>query len=240
MRYQELAKRNLKETWRDPLSLGLTIGLPVLLLLVLQALGGVDETFEPSFLVPGIALFGFVMLMFSSAMILAKDRESALLSRLLSAPLRSSDFVAGYSLPYVPVAIVQGLLLFAIGVLLGLENEGSVILVLLVLLVMAVFYIGLGMIMGALFTVKQMSGVYTLVLLLTIFGGAWMDLDAIGGVFKTVGNVFPFAHALDAVRGVMLDGDGFSAIAGDLSWVIGYTVAVVGLAILVFRRRMRE
>jgi len=34
----ELTKRNFKEIWRDPVSLGLTMGLPVLMLVVLQAL----------------------------------------------------------------------------------------------------------------------------------------------------------------------------------------------------------
>ena len=46
MRSIELAKRNLKEMLRDPLSLGIAIGLPLGLLLTLQALGG-DETLVP-------------------------------------------------------------------------------------------------------------------------------------------------------------------------------------------------
>ena len=79
-----------------------------------------------------------------------------------------------------------------------------------------------------------------IILLLAIFGGAWVDIEAIGGVFKTVGDFFPFAHALDAARDVMLDGAGFSDIAADLYWVLGYTVVVVGLAVLAFRHRMLE
>jgi len=240
MRSLELAKRNLKEIWRDPLSLGLTVALPVLLILVLQALEGVDAFFSPANLAPGIALFGFVMLMFSTAMILARDRESALLARLLTAPLRSSDFLAGYSLPYLPVAIAQGVIVYVIAGFLGTESVGNVGLVALVLFVMAVFYIALGMILGSLFTLKQMSGVYTLILLLTIFGGAWMDLDAIGGAFRSVADVFPFAHALDAVRAVMFAGAGFGDIAADLVWVLGYTVLSAGLAVVVFRNRMQE
>ena len=66
--------------WRDPLSLALTIGLPALMLVVLQALEGVDAFFSATSLAPGIALFGFVMLMFSTAMTLSRDRESALFS----------------------------------------------------------------------------------------------------------------------------------------------------------------
>ncbi|MBT8164584.1 MAG: ABC transporter permease [Acidimicrobiia bacterium] len=240
MRYAELAKRNFKEVWRDPLSLALTIGLPVLMLVVLQALGGADEFFEATSLAPGIALFGFVMLMFSAAMTISRDRESALFSRLLTTPLRSSDFVAGYSVPYLPVAGIQAAVIFGIGVLFGLEVAGSILLVMLVLLLVAILFIALGMIIGALFTFKQVPFAYMVILLLAIFGGAWVDIEAIGGVFKTVGDLFPFAHALAAARDVMLDGAGLGDIAGDLYWVLGYTVVIVGLAVLAFRHRMLE
>ncbi len=240
MRSLELAKRNFKEVWRDPLSLGITIGLPVLLLLVLQAFGSVDAFFSPTVLAPGIVLFGFVMLMFSAAMTLSRDRETALFARLLTAPVRARDLVAAYSLPYLPVAIIQALLLYGIGALLGLEVAGSVGLVVLVLLVTAIFYVGTGMILGSVLPLTPLSGAYAVILLLTIFGGAWMDLDAIGGVFQSVGNALPFAHALDATRDVMLDGAGFGAIASDFSWVLAYTVVTVALALLLFRRRMVE
>ena len=87
MRSIELAKRNFKEVARDPLSLGIAVALPLLLLLTLQALGGDEESFlSPTLLTPGIILFGFVMVMFSSAMILSRDRETSLLARLLTAP----------------------------------------------------------------------------------------------------------------------------------------------------------
>lgn len=240
MRSLELAKRNFREVWRDWLSLGLTIGLPLLMLLVLQALGGVDAFFSPTNLAPGVALFGFVMLMFSAAMTLSRDRESALFSRLLTAPLKSGDFAAAYSLPYLAVAIIQGVVLYAVAALLGLEMNGNVFLVILILLVSAVLFVGLGMITGSFFTYKQVPFVYMVILLLTIFGGAWMDLEAIGGGFQSFGNVFPFAHAMDAVRDIMVDGAGFSAVATDLYWVVGYTVVVVGLAVWAFRRRMVE
>ena len=241
MRSSQLVKRNLREVWRDPLSLGIGIVLPVVLLLVLQSIGG-DETpfMTPTLLTPGVTLFGFVMLMFSSAMILAKDRETALLSRLFTAPLRSSDFVSAYSVPYVLVAIVLAVVLFAIGGLLGLEIDGSVGLVALILLTMAVFYIALGMILGSVFNVAQVSGGYAVVLLLTIFGGAWFDLAEIGGVFLSVGNVLPFKHALDATRAVMADGAGFGDIKGDFAWVAGYTVVTIVSAVLLFRRKMVE
>ena len=241
MRSAELAKRNVKEVIRDPLSLGIAVALPLVLLLTLQALGGDDTPFlTPTLLTPGIVLFGFVMVMFSSAMILARDRETSLLARLLTTPLRSSDFVSGYSLPYLLVAIMQAVVLLSVGAMLGLDSDGSVVLVALILVLMAVFYVALGMILGALLTVAQTSGAYALVLILTIFGGAWFDLEEIGGVFLTIGDLLPFKHALDAARAVMADGAGLSEITTDLYWIGAYTIGAVALAIVVFQRRMSE
>lgn len=241
MRSTELAKRNFKEVIRDPLSLGIAIALPLVLLLTLQALGSDDVRFlTPTLLTPGIVLFGFVMMMFSSAMILSRDRETSLLARFLTAPLRSSDFVAGYSLPYLLVAIVQATMLLVVGAFLGLDVDGSLALVALVLLLMAVFYVALGMILGAVLTVAQTSGAYAVVLMLTIFGGAWFDLEQIGGVFLTVGDMLPFKHSLDATRAVMADGAGLADIATDLYWIGGFTIGAVILAIAMFQRRMLD
>lgn len=233
-----LARRNFTEAWRDPLSFSLTIGLPIGMLLVLQLLADVDAFFSVTSVTPGAILFGFVMLMFSAALALSRDRESALFSRLLTAPLGSTEFVTGYSLPYLPVAIIQALALVGIGLILGLESRGNMGLVALVLLLMAVLYIGWGMILGATFSTKTVTFPYMAILLLTIFGGAWMDLAAIGGVFQTVGDWFPFAHALDAMRKVMIEGAGFGLVAGDFYWVLGYTALTVVLAVVVFRRKM--
>ena len=240
MRSLALVRRNFIEVWRDPISLSLTIALPLGMLLVLQLLSDVDQFFSVTSLTPGVILFGFVMLMFSAALAMSRDRESELFSRLLTAPLRSSEFVTGYSLPYVPVAVIQALVLFAVALAIGLEVNGNLGLVALILAVISIMYIGLGMILGAVFSTKTVSFPYMAILLLTIFGGAWMDLEAIGGGFQTVGDWFPFAHALDALRDVMIDGAGFSAIAVDLWWVVGYTLATIVLAVIIFRRRMVE
>lgn len=240
MKSIELARRNFIEVWRDPVSLGITVALPVVLLLILQALEGVDSFYSPTNLVPGIVLFGFVMLMFSAAMTLSRDRDSALFARLLTTPLRSNEFVAAYSLPYLVVALLQTAVLFLIGSFIGMENNGNLLLLSLVLLLMALAYVGLGMLLGSLMSLGPLSGAYSVILLLTVFGGTWVDLEAIGGGFKTVGDALPFAHALYAARGVMIDGASLSDVASNVYWVLGYTVVLVALAVVVFRSRMQD
>ena len=48
---------------------------------------------------------------------------------------------------------------------------------------------GLGMMIGASVPYKVVTGPWTVALLLTIFGGTWVNLEAIGGPFQTVADV---------------------------------------------------
>ncbi len=243
MRFGELAIRNFKEMLRDPISMGLELGIPAGFLAIFWALGRSigDESFlTTAMLVPGIAVFGFAFLLMFSAMTLSRDREGALLSRLLSAPLKPRDFILSYSLPYIPMVILQIALCFGIGVLLGLETPANAGLSFLVLLVMGICCVELGMILGLLFNVNQASGVGSVIItLVALLGGIWIDLRAIGGVFYGIGNALPFAHAIDAARDAMI-GAGFSSIATDFYWVLGYTLVFFALGTFLFRWRMVE
>ena len=244
MRFAELAIRNFKEMWRDPISMGLEIGIPAGFLVIFWALGRSlgDESFLiPNMLVPGIAVFGFAFLLMFSAVVLARDRESALLSRLLTTPLKPRDFILSYSLPYIPLVILQIAVCFGIGALLGLEVLGNAGLAFLILLVMGICCVELGMILGLLFAVNQVSGVGSAIItLVAILGGIWIDLGTIGGVFYDIGNALPFAHAINGARDVIVYGAGFSGIATDFYWVLGYTIVFFVLGTFLFRRRMVE
>jgi len=243
MRFAELAIRNFKEMLRDPMHMGLEIGIPAGFLVIFWSLGrsmGGESFFTTTMLIPGIAVFGFTFLLMFSAMTLSRDRESALLSRLLTAPLKPRDFILSYSLPYIPMVIIQIAVCFGIGALLGLEMPGNAGLAFLALLVMGICSVELGMILGLLFNVNQASAVGSVIItLVALLGGIWIDLEAIGGVFYSIGNALPFAHAIDAARDAMI-GAGFSSIAPDFYWVLGYTVVFFALGTFLFRWRMVE
>ncbi len=238
MIFSELALRNMKETIRDPLSLGLTIALPLGLFLILQTLGRIEDMFKATYLAPGIVLFGFVMIVFSAGFLLARDRERGVLTRLLTAPLRPIDFIIAYTLPFIPVGLMQIATIYGIGAWLGLEIAGSLWLVLLVLIASCLGYIGIGLVLGALFASKHVGFAYMLVLFPTIFSGTWAPVNLMGDGFNRGVHWLPFAHALDAVRAIMITGATFSEIASSFFWVIGYSIAFLAFGVFAFRRRM--
>ena len=109
MRMLAFAQRNTKEILRDPLNLLFGLGFPLVLILLLSAIQANIPValFEIRHLTPGITVFGLAFMTLFSATIIAKDRSSALLQRLYTTPLTSLDFILGYTLPILPIAVAQ-------------------------------------------------------------------------------------------------------------------------------------
>jgi len=199
-----------------------------------------EEALTGTWLIPGSAVLGFAMLFLFSGTALSRDRDSALLSRLLTTPLKSSDFILAYSLPYIIIAVIQIAVLFAVAAPLKLEISGNIGIALIPLLLMAICFIGLGIFLGSLFNEKQNGGIAWVVILPAIFlGDVMFPIEAIGGVFQDIGEALPFAHASQAARDVMMEGAGFGDITADLGWVLGYTLMFFVLGVLCFRWRTK-
>ncbi|MBQ8634256.1 MAG: ABC transporter permease, partial [Lachnospiraceae bacterium] len=109
MRMLTFAKRCTREILRDPLNLLFGLGFPVILLLLLSAIQAniPVDLFQIEHLSPGIAVFGLSFMTLFSATLLARDRETSFLQRLYTTPLKSLDFILGYILPIVPIALAQ-------------------------------------------------------------------------------------------------------------------------------------
>jgi ABC-2 type transport system permease protein len=118
MRMMTFSKRCTKELLRDPINLGFGLGFPLVLLGLLSALQAniPVDLFEINRLTPGITIFGLSFMTLFSATLIAKDRETAFLQRLYTTPLTGIDFILGYMLPILPIALGQTLscYLFAI------------------------------------------------------------------------------------------------------------------------------
>ena len=93
MKLQALCRRTTWEIVRDPLNLAFGLGFPLVLLLLLSAIqtNVPVDLFAIDRLTPGISVFGLAFIALFSATLVARDRESALLQRLYTAPLTAGD-----------------------------------------------------------------------------------------------------------------------------------------------------
>ncbi len=242
MKMLSFAGRTAKEILRDPLNLFFGLGFPVILLLLLSAIQAKIPVplFAIESLTPGILVFGLSFMTLFAATLVAKDRESAFLQRLYTTPLRAVDFICGYILPLLPIALLQGAICCAAAFCLGLAVSVRVLFVLLLLLPTALVFISLGVLCGSVLTVKQVGGICGALLtnLTAWLSGAWFDLSLVGGAFERVATLLPFAHAVEMERAVLAGNA--AGIFPHLWWVLGYMVAATLGAVLLFLRQMRH
>lgn len=242
MKMLALAGRNAKEILRDPINLVFGLGFPVVLLLLMTLIqqNVPVDIFEISHLTPGIAVFGLSFMTLFSATMLAKDRASAFLLRLYTTPLKASDFIIGYTLPILPMAVAQSVICYALAVALGLPLSVNILFAVLLSVPAAVFFIALGLLCGSVFTDKQVGGICGALLTnLTAFtSGAWFDISLIGGAFARFVELLPFYHAVELGRAALAGN--FAGILPHLWWVLGYTVLTSLLAILLFVKQRKR
>ncbi|MBO5177480.1 MAG: ABC transporter permease [Lachnospiraceae bacterium] len=242
MRMLTFSKRCAKEILRDPLNLMFGLGFPIVLLLLLSAIQANIPValFELKSLTPGITVFGLSFMTLFSATLVARDRESSFLQRLYTTPLKSADFILGYLLPIIPIAVIQSVICYLVAVILGLPVTVHILSAILMILPVAVFYIALGLLCGSVFNVKQVGGICGALLtnLSAWLSGIWFDLELVGGTFKKIADLLPFVHAVELERAV-LDGN-FSEALPHLYPVLAYAVIITIGAVLFFLRQMKR
>ena len=196
--------------------------------------------FELDTLAPGIALFGLTFMALFSGMLLAKDRSSAFLARLAASPMTAADFLLGYLLHLLPMAVGQSVICMAAAVALGLPLSWNLLAVVAALIPSALLFIALGLLCGTLFNDKQVGGMCGALLtnVTAFLAGIWFDLSLIGGGFKTFAYLLPFAHGADGARAALAGN--WAVLPGHLLWVSAWAAAVLALAIVLFRGRLVE
>lgn len=242
MRMLTFAKRNTKEILRDPLNIIFGLGFPLVLIILLSAIQANVPVplFEIEHLSPGIAVFGLSFMSLFSATLISKDRKSALLSRLYTTPMTAADFIFGYTLPVIPIAIAQSVVCYLAAVILGLDITVNILYALLFMIPVSILYIALGLLCGSVLSDKQVGGVCGALLtnLSAWLAGIWFDLELVGGTFKKIAYAFPFVHGVEMERAV-LSGD-ISGAFSHIWWVLGYSAVLMILAVLLFLRQMKR
>jgi len=239
MRTLAFASRNLKELIRDPMMMIFSIGFPVVLLLMFNAIQSSIPVslFALDSITPGLAAFGLSFIALFSGMLLARDRSTSFLMRLFASPLTSADYMIGYIVPLLPICVAQSAICFLLAFVLGLPVTVNVLLSIVVLLPTAILFIGIGLMMGSLFNDKAVGGISSIVINgSALLSGTWFDIKLVGGTFKKVADVLPFVHSVNAARAA-LSGD-YAAILPNLAWVCVYAAAILVIAVLLFRRKM--
>ena len=242
MKVLTFSKRCSKEILRDPINLGFGLGFPLVLLFLLSALQANIPVplFEIDTLTPGITVFGLSFMTLFSATLIAKDQESAFLQRLYTTPLTGLDFILGYILPILPIAIGQTIICYLFAISLGLTVRITIIYAILGTIPMAVFNISLGLLCGSLLGVKQVGGICGALLtnLSAWLSGVWFDLKLVGGLFERIANALPFVHAVELEKALLIGN--LEEAKAHLLPVLLYSTVITAAAVFCFLRQMKK
>lgn len=248
MKITTFASRNTKEILRDPVTLFFGLGFPLLLLVLLSAINssipheaqGATVLFRIEALAPGISVFGLSFISLFSSMLISKDRTTSFVLRLFTSPLKASDFILGYTLPLIPMALIQSAICYCAALIFGLKFSLNILLAIVVNIPISLVFIALGLLFGTVLNQKAVGGVCGALLtnLSAWFSNIWFDTALVGGWFEKLANALPFAHAVTAARNAI--SGNYSSIMPDLWWVIGYAVVLLIVSIFVFAVKMKK
>lgn len=244
-------KRNLLEMSRDVLSYIFCVAFPLVMLVIMTLVNqGIPKeaghtVFNIDNLAGGVIVFGQTFVMLFTALQVATDRSTSFLVRLYASPMKSRNFTMGYFIPMFVISMIQSLLTgitaFIISLIIGAElNILGLLLVVVLSLPSACFFIALGMIFGTLFNEKSAPGVSSVIISLGSFlGGIWFDAENAGGVMYDICRCTPLLYCTRLARGVIHLDFTWDSFFFPLIIVAGSAALLTWLAIFLFKRRMR-
>lgn len=237
-------RRNIKELLASPVGWGFGLAFPIGLFIIMQviikAIGPEAAAMTPMFGVQrftgGVLIFSAAFLSMFISIIIASDRGESFLPRLLASPMRPREFIIGYMLGILPIALAQNVIIIITALCFGLTPTVNILPAMLFALIFSMLFIGIGMIFGSALPVKSATPLCSAVVqIAALLSGMWFDLEAIGGGFNTFCHVLPFAHYYDIVR-YTLEGN-WQNVWQPFLVLTAYTVVILVAAVVIFKKK---
>jgi ABC-2 type transport system permease protein len=191
------------------------------------------------FLLPGIVAMSIMqMAVFSVAFVFTDYKEKGILKRLLATPMKPQDFVASQVITRLIVAVTQATVLLGFGALIFKSHiYGNPLLILLTTLLGGIMFLGLGFtISGLSKTVDAVPAIANIIVFPMLFlSGIFFPTGGMPNWLQHVVVYLPLQPFAKAMREIVGNGAGFSAIKGELAWVTGWAIVLVALAVVTFR-----
>ena len=197
---------------------------------------------------PGMILFGLLMIIPQTAMLVAREIRWGTLQRLRMTGLTARELLVGVTLSQMVVAVVQVVLVFVAALLLGFHNQGSLLQAILVGLVVSFSAIGLGLGVAC-FVDNDGQAINvgsTVMMILVFFSGAMYQLPPLT-IFTLAGHqigvfdVSPATHGFLALQQILTYGAEFQGIAFRLGMTMALSLLVFAIGVFAFQRlKMRE
>ncbi len=192
------------------------------------------------FLVPGVlAMVVLFSCMFGMGESIAGERERGELARLFMTPTSITTIVGGKILSKLVQETGRAVILIVVAIaLFGIVIAGSMLLTLLLLVLVALCFVGFGIMISARVSTQEdyMQMVQPITLPMMFMSGVFYPVETMPWIFQKIAYILPLTYANDALRAVMLKGAGIGAIWVDVVVLLGFTALFFALGVKSFNR----
>ncbi|MCW2943671.1 MAG: antibiotic transporter permease [Actinoallomurus sp.] len=232
-------RRILAQLRHDRRTLGLLIGVPSLLMILLRYVMDRPQAFDrygPILL----GVFPFIVMFIVTSIGTLRERTSGTLERLMTMPLGKLDLLVGYALAFGVTALVQAGVVGVIALTwLGLDLQGPVWTLFLVTLLDALLGMALGLFASA-FARTEFQAVQFMpafVLPQVLLAGLFVPRGQMSAVLQWVADVMPLAYAVEAMRELTWHRSVTGTLARDVAVISGCALLALVLGAATLRRR---
>ena len=193
-------------------------------------------------IVPG--LMGVVLTMtmvLITAIAITREIETGTMENLLTMPTRPLEVLIGKIVPYILVGYIQvALILLAAIFVFDVPIEGSITLLLVLTILFIFANLSVGVTFSTLATNQRQAMQMGMFFFLPniLLSGFMFPFRGMPLWAQAIGNVFPLTHYLRIVRAILLKGDGFADVSGQLWPIALFTVIVLGIGVKRYRRTL--
>jgi ABC-2 type transport system permease protein len=193
-------------------------------------------------IVPGLIgiILTMTMVMFTSVAIV-RERERGNMELLIATPLGRGELMVGKVLPYAAIGLVQVTLVLLLGIwLFQVPVRGSILDVYIASLLLIVANLTLGLLISTKARSQFQSMQMTMFVFLPsiLLSGFMFPFAGMPRVVQWLAEVLPLTHFLRLIRGIMLRGASLWQLWPEMAALAGFTVVMMTLAILRFRKRL--
>jgi ABC-2 type transport system permease protein len=187
----------------------------------------------------GFFVFFFVFLIAGVSFL--RERTGGTLERLLATPLKRWEIVVGYVIGFGIFTTFQASLIswFAIDIL-DMIMEGSFLYVLLITFLLAMTALTLGTLLSAFANNElQVFQFIPLVVVPQIFFSGLFNLDTMAEWLRSLSIVMPLTYGADALREIMIRGNGWEEISIDVYALLGFSLLFMILNVIALKKYRR-
>ena len=187
----------------------------------------------------GFFIFFFVFLIAGVSFL--RERTQGTLERVLASPIKRWELVIGYVIGFGLFTMVQSSIIALYSVyVIDLKMEGSFFYVLLITLMLALSALTLGILLSSFAKNElQMIQFIPLVVIPQIFFSGLFNLDTISKYLSWIGPLTPLYYGADALRNVMIKGQGLTELWIDLLVLFGFSITFIILNIYALKKHRR-